>query len=176
MRNCALVALALAAVLPSAGCREQAPPSFTEAQQASARLEVEQVFNAFLTACERLDLDAVLGLITDSPGFRFIDIEGHVYDGPGTRTSWARSFEAFEAATYATTKMEITPQAPDRTLVLWQGAADCTQKDGSVLRFESVGWTILFQRLNGARKIVHFHESAPPPKPLEARPAEDLPK
>lgn len=164
MRNRVLVSLVLAAALASTGCREQGPPPFTEAQQASVRREVEQAFDAFYAACGRLDVAAALAANADSPSFRFVDVEGRVYDGAATGTSWTQIFESLAGARYQTAKLEITPLDPGRALVLWQGAAECTQKDGVAFRYETVSWTILFQRLNGAWKIVHFHESAPPPK------------
>jgi hypothetical protein len=58
--------------------------------------------------------------------------------------------------------------------VIWHGAVDLIQKDGSVLRCDPYNATFLFERFGGTWKIVFQHESGLPPQPVAPQPAKPI--
>ena len=152
----------IAFVIALSGC-QKGNDNLTGAQKETVRQEVSQAFNSFYSACNSLNLSILLGSLSESPDFRFIDVEGKVTDAPTTRTNFSQMINSFASSKYETQKIEITPITNVEALLLWHGSAVCNLKDGTQLKFNSVGWTILYQRQKGAWKIQHFQESAPPP-------------
>ena len=162
MKRCFFTSCVMAFVLALSGC-QKGNENFTGSQKETVRQEVSQAFNSFYSACNSLDLSILLGSLSDSSDFRFVDVEGKVTDAPTTRTNFTQMINSFASSKYETKKIEITPITNEEALLLWHGSADCNLKDGTQLKFNSVGWTIHYQRQKGAWKIQHFQESAPPP-------------
>lgn len=162
MKRSFFTSCAIAFVIALFGC-QKGNDKFTGAQKETVHQEVNQAFNSFYSACNSLDLSILLPSLSESPDFRFVDVEGKVTDAPTTRTNFTQVISSFASSKYETKKVEITPITNENAILLWHGSADCNLKDGTQLKFTSVGWTIHYQRQNGVWKIQHFQESAPPP-------------
>jgi steroid delta-isomerase-like uncharacterized protein len=163
--------LALAALLGlAAGSAFSAPLS--EKKQATVRQELTQVMKEYITACEHVDsAAATMKFAADVPEFRFADIDGKRYDYAGFKKSVTDFFAGLSAMKVTTRNQDILVLGPDTTLVIWHGAIDLIQKDGSVLRFDPYNVTFLFKRFGGTWKIVFQHESCLPPQPATAQTA-----
>lgn len=166
--------LALAAVLGLAAVSAFSAP-LSEQKQAAIRQEVGQVMQDYTAACEHIDCAAALSFAADVPEFRYADTDGKQYDYAGFKKLVAEFFAGFSAQKATTRNQDILVLDPDTALVIWHGAIDLTQKDGSVLRADPYNATFLFKRLGGTWKIVFQHESGLPPQPVPpqtAKPAE----
>lgn len=158
-----LAPAALALLLAFTACaRKEA--LLTEAQQVQVQREVRSAFDAFYQTCHRLDIPAMVGTLSPSEELRFVDTEGQVYAGKEVARLWSQVNETFATASYDTVRLEITPLGEDLALLLWQGKARITQKDGTVLDFPKVGWTALYAREQDRWMIRRFHESSLPPQ------------
>ena len=161
------IAFALTAVLGLAAVSAFSAP-LSEKKQAAIRQEMTLVMQDYLATCNRVDCAAMLTFLADVPEFRFADIDGKQYDYAGFKKSVTDQFAGLSAAKCTTRKQEILVLGPDTALVIWHGAIDLTQKDGSGLRSDPYNVTFLFKRLGGAWKIVAQHESGIAFAPTEA--------
>jgi len=141
--------------------------NLTEKQQAAIRQEVTQAMKGFTTAAEHLDLEGALQFRADVPEFSYADTDGKLYDYPAARKIMVEVFADSTALKILPQRQEISVLGPDAALVAWNGAAEFTQKDGTVLRVDPYNITFLFKRLGGSWKIVRQHESALPPQPVK---------
>lgn len=158
-----LTPTALALALAFTGCTNKEAP-LTEAQQIQVQREVRGAFDAFYQTCNRLDIPTMVGTLSPSEELRFVDTEGQMYAGREVAKVWSQVNETFATAAYDTVRLEITPLGENLALLLWQGKARITQKDGTVLDFPKVGWTALFVREQDRWMIRRFHESSLPPE------------
>lgn len=167
MNRLALAPAALILACASTGCCRQGA-ALTEARKAQVQREVRGAFDAFHQTCNRLDIPAMTGSLSLSEEVRFVDTEGQVHAGAEVAKLWSQVNETFATAAYDTARLEITHLGENLALLLWQGKARITQKDGTELDFPKVGWTVLFTREQGRWMILRFHESSLPPHAARA--------
>lgn len=138
-----------------------APPT----DETAIRQEVSQILKDYIAACEHVDSAAALGFVADVPEFRYSDIDGKQYDYAAFSKLVTDVFAGLSAQKATTRNQEILVLGPDTALVIWHGAMDAVQKDGSALRWPDYNFTGLFKRFGGTWKIVFQHESSLPPSP-----------
>ena len=139
--------------------------------ETAIRQEVSQVMQDYTAACEHVDCTAALRFVADVPEFRYADVDGKQYDYAGFKKLVAEFFAGFSAQKATTRNQDILVLGPDTALVIWHGAIDAAQKDGSGLRFNDYNITCLFKRSGGTWKVVFQHESGLPPQPVPPHPA-----
>jgi ketosteroid isomerase-like protein len=135
------------------------------ADETAIRQEVSQRVKDYIAVCERVDSAATLRFVADVPEFRYADTDGKQYDYAGFTKLVTDLFAGLSAQKATTRNQEILVLGPDTALVIWHGAMDAVQKDGSALRWADYNFTGLFKRLGGTWKIVFQNESGLPPAP-----------
>ena len=136
-----------------------------EKEHAAISQEVSLAMKGFLAAGERVDLEGVWAFNATTPDYLYADTDGKLFDLAGARKSWSDSFAGFLRAKYTTRQENILVLGPDTAVHVWNGSCACTLKDGAVVNVEPLTFTSVWRRIDGAWKIVRFHESAPPPQP-----------
>lgn len=167
-------ALTLAALLGLATVSAFSAP-LSDKEQTVIRQEVSQVLQEHISGAEHVDCAAALKFAADVPEFRYADSDGKQYDYAGYKKVTTDLLAGMSAIKVVTRNQEILVLGPDTALVIWHGAVDLTQKDGSVLRADPYNAGFLFKRFGGTWMMVFQQESCLPPHPVApqaAKPAE----
>jgi steroid delta-isomerase-like uncharacterized protein len=166
--------LTLAAVLGLAAVSACSAP-LSEKKQAAIRQELTQVMQDYTAACEHVDCAAAMKFAADVPEFRYADIDGKQYDYAGFNKVSTDFFAGFSAMKATTRNQEILVLGADTAFVIWHGACDLIQKDGTVLRSDPYNITCLFKRFDGTWKFVFSQESGVPFQPGPPQAAKPAP-
>jgi hypothetical protein len=145
------------------GCTSQVPKSLTDTEKEAIKNEVKKDFNDMVAACNKVDIQTALKYYLDSPDFIGLGVDGILIDFATFKKTNEEFFNAAESVQFPSIKEVFKVLAEDKVLVIWQYKAEVIFKTKEKITFDKVGVTFLFEKIEGAWKIVFYQESAVPP-------------
>lgn len=145
------------------GCTSQEPKPLTDSEKEAIKSEVKKEFNAMVDASTKLDIQTALKYYWDSPDFMGFGVDGAIIDYALYKKTNEDFFEAAQSVQFPSLKEVIKVLTKDQVIFIWQYKAEIVLKTGERMDFDQVGVTFLYQKIDGAWKIVYYHESALPP-------------
>ncbi len=145
------------------GCASQAPKSLTDTEKEVIINEVKKEFNAMVEACNKADIQPALKYYLDSPDFIGLGVDGMLIDFATFKKMNEDFFNSAKSVQFPSIKEVFKVLAEDKVLLIWQYKAEVILKTDEKISFDNVGVTFLFEKIEGAWKIVYYHESALPP-------------
>lgn len=145
------------------GCTSQEPKPLTDSEKEAIKIEVKKEFTAMVDACTKVDVQTALKYYWDSPDFMGFGVDGAIIDYALFKKTNEDFFEAAQSVQFPSLKEEIKVLTNDQVIFIWQYKADIVLKAGERMTFDQVGVTFLYKKIEGAWKIVYYHESALPP-------------
>lgn len=145
------------------GCTSKAPIPLTVLEKETIKNEVKKEFYAMVEACNKVDVQAALKYYMDSPDFIGLGIDGMLVDFTTFKKMNEDFFNAAKSVQFPSIKEVFKVLAADKVLLIWQYKAEAILKTNEKITFDKVGVTFLFEKIEGAWKIVYYQESALPP-------------
>jgi hypothetical protein len=145
------------------GCTSQAPKPLTDLEKEKIINEVKKDFYTMVEACNKVDLQTALKYYLDSPDFIGLGVDGMLIDFATFKKMNEDFFNAAKSVQFPSIKEVFKVLAEDKVLLIWQYKAEAILKTDEKISFDKVGLTFLFEKIEGAWKIVYYHESALPP-------------
>jgi hypothetical protein len=149
------------------GCASQEPKPLTDSEKELIKNEVNKEFTAMVDACTKLDIQTALKYYWDSPDFMGFGVDGAIIDYALFKQTNEDFFGAAQSIQFPSLKEVIKVLSNDQVVFIWQYKADIVLKTGERMKFDKVGVTFLYQKIDGAWKIVYYQESALPPTVTE---------
>ncbi len=151
------------------GCISQTPKPMTDSEKEAIKNEVKKEFTSMVEACTKLDIQTALKYYWDSPDFMGFGVDGAIIDYALLKKTNEDFFGAAQSIKFPSLKEVIKVLANDQVVFIWQYKAEIVLKTGEKMNFDKVGVTFLFQKIEGAWKIVYYQESALPPVVTESK-------
>jgi hypothetical protein len=151
------------------GCTSQTPKTLTDSEKEAIKNEVKKEFTAMVEACTKLDIQTALKYYWDSPDFMGFGVDGAIIDYASLKNTNEDFFGAAQSIQFPSLKEVIKVLTVDQVVFIWQYKAEIVLKTGERMNFDKVGVTFLFQKIDGAWKIVYYQESALPPVVTESK-------
>jgi ketosteroid isomerase-like protein len=129
--------------------------------------EVMPVFEAITRYTSGAQADSLLKSYSDTPDFLHISSDGTIRDYAGFKKVCGEYYETVKEQKLTKTR-EIFQVLDDSTVLLcWSGNIDAHIKNGGIMKLSNYTVTFLFKKINGEWKVIHSHESAPPPQMMK---------
>ena len=145
------------------GCARQEPAQMTPQEQDAAKKEIREVVDLILQAGDKMDVEALFQLYSDSPDFILFNTDGSMVDYQGAKNGAAEMFKSLAVLKYTTVKEEFRFLPNNIVICAWLGNCEMTIKTGEHLNINTYAVTLVFRKIDNQWKVIYSHESALPP-------------
>jgi len=146
-------------ILGMVACTNPTQTSLSQDEKAMIAGEVELALNSIIEGWQNLDVDkAFKDSFSDTPDFVYIGIDGALMKYSDFYNTAKDVFEYYEKAELNINKKIIRVVSGEVAIVsvYYSGAF---YSEESKLAFPGCGGTLVFNKLDGRWKVIHFHES-----------------
>ncbi len=126
--------------------------------------EVMPVFEAIARYTASAQADSLLKSYADIPDFLHISSDGTIRDFAGFKKVCSEYYETVKEQKLTKNREIFQVLNDDTVLLCWSGNIDAHIKNGGIMKLINYTVTFLFKKINGEWKVIHSHESAPPPQ------------
>ena len=142
-----------------AGCTGQTPKPLTDAEKATIKNDVKKEFNGMVEACNKVDIETALKYWLDSPDFIMIGPDGAIMNYAQFKKANEDTFNNATSVRFTGLKEDIKVLENGYALYIWQYSAEMILKSGEKIAYDTLGMTVLFQKIDGTWKIIFGQES-----------------
>lgn len=131
--------------------------------------ELKEAINTLVTGCETLNMEQAFSVFWNSPDFVMMGTDGEMCDYQAyvdNNVAYLTTCSTFKLTTFG---QEIRLLGRNTAVVAWAYRADATLRSGEKDVVANAGATFVFRRMDGAWKVVTYHESSVPPVRLPER-------
>jgi hypothetical protein len=130
--------------------------------------ELQAVIDTLIRGCEALDMETAFGMFDNSPDFLMMGTGGSLCDYQtylNDNVDYLTTCSAFDLTTL---NQEIRVLNRDTALFAWAYQVEATLKTGEKDIIDHAGASFVFRKIEGAWKVVYYHESSMPPTRIPA--------
>jgi hypothetical protein len=141
---------------------DKQPLSMAEKEQ--LKKEINAAIDTLILGCENLDMELAFSMFADSPDFLMMGTDGSLCDYQTylkNNIDYLMACTSFKLTTY---RDEIRIINPGIVIYSWAYGAAATLKTGEQDIVDNAGASFVFKKINGAWKVVYYHESSSPPR------------
>jgi ketosteroid isomerase-like protein len=162
MKTILIISLALFFL---SGYARKEPVQMTPQEQETAKKEIRKVVEIIFHSLEKMDVDALFQLYSNSPDFIFFTTDGSMMDLQQAKIHNAAWFKSLSALKVTTIGDDFRFLPGNIVICGWIGKFDMTLGSGEQLKINKFGITFIFRKIENHWKVIYQHSSALPPVP-----------
>ncbi len=138
--------------------------SLSKAEIEQLEQEINAAIDTLINGCEKLDMEMAFSMFANSIDFLMMGTDGTLCNYETylkNNIDYLLGCSSFKLTTY---RSEIRILDPEIAIYSWAYGAEATLKTGEQDIIDNAGASFVFEKANGAWKVVYYHESSAPPR------------
>jgi hypothetical protein len=142
------------------GCTPQQSDQLTMQQKDQIKHEVKVVCDSIWANVVRLEAEATMQYIVDSPEFVSYNPDGSRSDFQAYKKAWLDFVSSAPSIKLTPAREDFYVLAKDAVVYAWFGKSEISLKSGDKMTYDPDAETFVFNKVGDKWKIVYSHESA----------------
>lgn len=138
----------------------------TQQQQETAKKEIGEAVKAITQNLEKMDVEALFQLYSNTPDFVFLTTDGSMMaDLQEVKNHHAAWFKSLSSLKVTPIKDNYIFLVGNKVICSWMGKFEMKLGSGEQLKIDKFGITFIFNKIDNLWKVTYQHSSALPPVP-----------